>query len=534
MLKKILGLNGKPDHYLWFYGIIVLVCASNILMPVFMNMVGRWNDKTGHTLLLVENYRNKEKPNILFWGENIPANDGFGWDGKSYANICRDFPGVLVDKHEELFRKKRFVPSMLAWVVIKLTPLEFNNPDNIILAFRIVAFLSLLLSVFIFIKICDALKLSDKTTWLAYIGLFINYMTLKRAMYYPIDTGAVAFLCSLLIIYFYLKKSFVGLLIATILAFFTWELVSLFVLPLFFFRKIDGQQVVTENRGNRFFPGYLIPAFGVVCYLVLYFFYGVIYDVESYVSDTELVRWAVPLSLSIVLLYIFFGTRIVMQQFRVDNIRDIRKNINITGIIFFVVLMLMFKLVLKNMHALSLPLSDVMHGWSLRPIIQPGIFYVAHVVFFGPVIVLVVLLWEDIVAQAREYGLGLLLVMGFAMALSLNSESRHLTMVIVPVIFMTAKVFEHYKITKQECILFCIVSLLYSKVWMLMNIGDVPPDNVLVFPWQRYFMNCGPWISNTMYVVQGVIVVVTTVVLWVWIKRKREFTTENTRNTKKK
>jgi hypothetical protein len=523
MIKKILGLDGKPNHYLWFYGIIILICASNILMPLFMSAVGRWNDSTGRNLSFVENYRAGEKPNLLFWGENIPANDGFGFDGVAYANICKEFPGILNDKEKELFRKKRFIPSAMAWVVIKTTPLNFSDPVHIVLAFRIVAFLALLLSVFLFISICGLLKLSDVTTWLAYIGLFINYMVLKRTMYYSVDTGAVAFLCGFMFIYFYLRRSLIGLLITTIFAVYTWELVSLFALPLFMFPRRATDDALPQQYGHAKWMT-AIAFFGVCCYIPLYLFYGVIYDEEAYFGDTALVRSVVPLSLIFVLGYIYYGARTVLSQFRIKGWKSFSGEFGILSFVTFIILMFIVKLSLKYMHVLSLPLTDVMHGWSLRPVIQPAIFYVAHVVFFGPIIVFVILLWRDIVAAARKIGLGLLLAIAVTMALSLNSESRHLTLAIVPVIFLAAKVLERFKVSKDECILFGVVSLLYSKVWMLMNIGNVPPDNVLIMPWQRYFMSCGPWMSNSMYVVQGTFVLVTTVALWLWIKEKKKCT----------
>lgn len=54
------------------------------------------------------------------------------------------------------------------------------------------------------------------------------------------------------------------------------------------------------------------------------------------------------------------------------------------------------------MNILSTQIFDKLHILSLRPMTQPAIFYIAHVVFFGPVVIFLVLLWKDIVAAARE------------------------------------------------------------------------------------------------------------------------------------
>lgn len=530
MIKKILGLSDKPNHFLWFYGIIILVCSSQMIMPLAMSVIGKWNDATGRSLRFVENYRSQEKPNILNWGENIPANDGFGFDGVLYAKLCREFPGILWDHNNVNSKKRRFVPSVVAWSVIKVTPLSFSEPAHIVLAFRIVAFMSLLLSVFVFIKICSLLKLSDITTWLAYIGLFVNYMVLKRAMYYPLDTGAVAFFCGFLFIYSYLRSSKIGLLVATIVSLYTWGVVTLFAFLLFTFPRRSKQEKWSCENNYKYFRN-IFTGVVICCYLAIYLFYGVIYDEEAYFGDAPLVRSVVPLSLVLVVCYIYFGMRTILSQVRIKNWLSLFREVSIVNIVIFFIVIFLYKLSIRNMDLLSTQILDKLHSYSLRPMTQPAVFYVAHVIFFGPVIALVVLLWREIVAAAREIGLGLLLSIAIAFALSLNSESRHLTLAIVPIIFLVARVLEKYKITKEECVLFGVVSLLYSKVWMLMNIGNVEPANVLVMPWQRYFMSCGPWMSNRMYVLQGVIVAVTTIVLWTWIQKKKQFTTKSTKNT---
>ena len=44
----------------------------------------------------------------------------------------------------------------------------------------------------------------------------------------------------------------------------------------------------------------------------------------------------------------------------------------------------------------------------------------------------------------------------------------------------------------------------------------------LRFPWQYLFMNLGPWMSNRMYVLQGMMVVITTVFLYFALQGRRQ------------
>jgi len=72
-------------------------------------------------------------------------------------------------------------------------------------------------AVFVFTLICRELRFSRTAEWLGFIGLFINFMVLKRFIYYSVSTDPFAFLCGLLLVYFYLKRSLSGMLFATLL-----------------------------------------------------------------------------------------------------------------------------------------------------------------------------------------------------------------------------------------------------------------------------------------------------------------------------
>ena len=56
-----------------------------------------------------------------------------------------------------------------------------------------------------------------------------------------------------------------------------------------------------------------------------------------------------------------------------------------------------------------------------------------------------------------------------------------------------------------------------------MNTVDPMGGDLLQFPFQYFFMNHGPWMSNQMYIVQGIFVLATGIILFVMIKSPRFF-----------
>ena len=63
---------------------------------------------------------------------------------------------------------------------------------------------------------------------------------------------------------------------------------------------------------------------------------------------------------------------------------------------------------------------------SLLALVKPGIFFVAHVVYFGPIVWEAVWLWSKVAQNVRSLGLGAVLAAALAILMSITSESRHL------------------------------------------------------------------------------------------------------------
>jgi hypothetical protein len=86
--------------------------------------------------------------------------------------------------------------------------------------------------------------------------------------------------------------------------------------------------------------------------------------------------------------------------------------------------------------------------------------------------------------------------------LSLNSQSRFFLNLYPLMVPFAIKAFEQLNWGRRQFGCFVMLSLLVSKVWFTINTEPFH-GRLHEFPDQGLFMNHGPWISPTMYAVQG-------------------------------
>jgi hypothetical protein len=91
--------------------------------------------------------------------------------------------------------------------------------------------------------------------------------------------------------------------------------------------------------------------------------------------------------------------------------------------------------------------------------------------------------------------------LGISLAMALNSESRHLVFIFPFVVALTIKVLDTRPIAPATVLLFLVLSLALSRVWL--SIGN-PPG-------LAYSMNFGPWWSLPIYFINLLLAIITTI-----------------------
>ena len=138
---------------------------------------------------------------------------------------------------------------------------------------------------------------------------------------------------------------------------------------------------------------------------------------------------------------------------------------------------------------------------GIGTVAKPGVFFVAHVNYFGPLLVLAAFVWKDVCRGIHQQGVGLTLAVCIGVLHGLDSESRHMIYV-VPMLFpFIVKAIEPLRWTNRQYVFVAVSSLLLSKVWL--TISGAFHDNVFMYPDQLYAMNLGPFLGDEMYLAQA-------------------------------
>src|SRR5262249_46929806 len=120
---------------------------------------------------------------------------------------------------------------------------------------------------------------------------------------------------------------------------------------------------------------------------------------------------------------------------------------------------------------------------------KPGMQFVAHLTYFGPVVLLAGLRWQQVVAGVCAQGPGLAFALLYACLFLPNPESRHMTLFLPLVAAFTVRAWQHdasWLLTP-----FALTALLASKVWLVINPFPTPRHfgELLEFPGQAFFLS---------------------------------------------
>jgi hypothetical protein len=161
---------------------------------------------------------------------------------------------------------------------------------------------------------------------------------------------------------------------------------------------------------------------------------------------------------------------------------------------------------------------DTLYVCAARALDKPGGYLLAHVIFFGPIFLLIMLRWPQVCREMSLYGPGLIIWVAVNLFLALDSESRHVFTVFPILVVFAVKAMEGINWRASHYVVFAMLSLFCSKVWLTL---PGKPDHITMtvtdFPAQWFFMNYGPFISWDMYYVQGAVLILVTAILAVML-----------------
>ncbi|MCA3230961.1 MAG: hypothetical protein INH06_01370 [Cupriavidus sp.] len=138
----------------------------------------------------------------------------------------------------------------------------------------------------------------------------------------------------------------------------------------------------------------------------------------------------------------------------------------------------------------------------------PGKFLLPLVtlsVFWGPMLVLVVICWRQFSSEIRCLGPGVLGVVALAVPLGLANEPRFITVAWPFCVAGMAMALDRATLRSGFATAFVVLTLLSAQFWMPLNLAPwQPPDHagLFEFPKQMYFMHYGLWMNWLSYGIQ--------------------------------
>jgi hypothetical protein len=455
----------------------------------------------------------------IAWGEKMSAFGGLGWDGQFYAALTQNFPQEVFVKHMDTYHTQRIVPSGIVHYALSFLGEPLDNA-HIIRGFEVYNLLLLLLASYLWKLISDEMALSLRGRWLGFTGLFVSFAMLKMGFYYALLTDITAFTLGMGMLYFYLKDRPWGLLAVTLIGAFTWPSMIYGGAILILFPRTGNPGNESGRPGNSRF-GLLVASLAGAALLGVILFFYYVKGVHTFGWDTTpTVERVVYLSMFLAVAYVFTVTRTLLGGMDLREIWSSVRSLRPGRVALALSLLAGAKLLLylwADPGKKAYGLLHLVKGTSMVAISRPLLFLVAHVVYYGPIVLLLVILWKPYCRNIWRYGFGLTLFMMLNMPLTLTSESRGAIAVLPFFVAFLVPVVERLQWRASYYWVVGGMALVFSKVWFTINNPNIEGE-ILKFPAQNLFMNIGPWMANGPYLVQGGVALITALALY-WMVR---------------
>lgn len=459
---------------------------------------------------------------ILFalFSERIPVNGGLGWDGMAYGNLTINFSfEFLVDRHINPYYFIRILPSVLVHYVLSALNLPLVD-KNIILGFSILNILCLNLILYYWLNISRVFKFSAQIKLLGVIFLFLNYAISKFSFYYPVLTDTFTFTLGIAVWNYFLTSRQYALLICLIIGYFTFP--TLFIagaiLYLIEYRTDKAPSPVNKNLKNSNMFLIAALAFGIIYYLIFTLIPNLLGRAPSEVNPIN--KDTLYISFLCIVVYLSVVTVFFFRYFP-SRIKDIPARINPFHAVTALALLYNLKLLVGLLSAKvrpALSFMDFLTNVYQQSITNPLLFIVAHTIYYGPAIMLMIYFFKKMVIKASEIGLGCFLFVFAYLALGVGSESRQFINAYPVFVTLLCLVLSSYRISNIFVGAMGMTALLFSKIWYPIN-QEPFSGSLLEFPWQRYFFSQGPWMSNQMYYLQGSVVLIAFIMIYILFRK---------------
>lgn len=428
--------------------------------------------------------------------EKIGMNRGLGWDGAVYAGWVQDFPGTI-QKGMSKYHVPRILPAAVAHYGLRLFK-DAIEERHIIRAFGIMNIICATLVAWLWCKIAKELKISDRGKWLGFAGLSLNFAMTKNAFFYPVLTDVPAMAISTAMCYCYLRGWQFRLLGTIALGAFTWPtlIYTGAVLVLFPRRpELDARVGPAPLRLNLIAAGLAVYYFGLWALYVVRDIQGPVF---GWLATIETV---LPLSFALLLVYLLCGLAPLLNSDRLFQPAQYWTRGNGAAVLALITVIIAVKFIQAELTVRPVKVEPTIYlltvAVAVASVAKPAVSFIAHVIYFGPLILVAAFLWRPVCRLVHQHGLGLTLVAAIGLAQSVDSESRHI-LYLIPLLFpFVIKAVDDLQWRPSQYALVVAISAFFSKTWLTIE-GNFQ-DNTFLYPDQLYMMHLGPFMGDLMY-----------------------------------
>jgi hypothetical protein len=440
------------------------------------------------------------------FGPVIPIGRGFGWDGVVYGKLATDFFGFLEKPGLSPERASRVLPSFVVWAALGVVRLQRTDP---VVRGAFVALNALLMggAAVVFNATMVRLGLSRAARGIGLTGLSVSFMGLVMPAYYAPLTDTCGLFLSCLGLYGFVARQTATLTITSAVAALSWPTASY-------------ASVLLAGFGPPAGPGWASPDFArkassaaAGCAFVAVAVAGALaawkgYTPTLYYSNaTPRLDAALPLSILVAAIYVAFGTRALVRAALLAP--RPRPALQALGPAIVLVILTLGASTLVSQPGKGFLEMMFVGGDNIfgRGTVAPGVFLVAHATYFGPLVVLATFYRDRMAKVAADLGFGAVLTLMAGLLLSLTSESRHL-IAFWPLFVLLVAACVPSNISWTWVVAFLALSIAWSKIWLVPHTFDAGKPSVV-----RYFAHQGPWMIREAYILQGIAMVLTWLIL---------------------
>jgi hypothetical protein len=439
-------------------------------------------------------------------GERIPIREGRGWDGNYYVTTAADLAAGwgVVSAYPHLFQ--RMLPSVVvhAGLVVSGSP---RDDQTVLAAFMVLNTALLLLTLWLWLAVANRFALSPPALWLGFLGLFVNVLCFKMAYYYPALTDIAALAVGMALVYFFLAGRTLGVALTALVGAFTWPVAApLGALLVLFPRDQEPSwgQAPAAPVSRAASAVAAVAALGVTCMLGhLYYAKGI--RTAGWGPVVPAVESVYPLSLLVTAAYVFLVVASLLPEPSpaglLATLRRIRPaNLALALAVFFLP-GLAVSIFTSGGQYVSIQ-NFILYVFFLSTT-RPGIFLVAHLVFFGPVLLLLPFVWRHCRALLQRWGAGAQLYLILGLMLAAGPDSRQSTLTLPMLIVTLVWACEQARLVSQSLVLgLGVLALWLSRIWLPFNLpSSSPPRTPLEAGWDisRYYETQGSYMTEPHY-----------------------------------